>query len=108
MINVLPSAAAARRRCKKKRCKKKREKRYEVEADQSSRRSAIVRRRHRLARRSPCLDRARRGRHAETQMLVVAAERSEIRQRPRLLAQSCQKPESERARRADRGHVLSR
>jgi hypothetical protein len=71
MIKELPSAAATRRRRKKKR-----EKRYEVEADQSPGRSAIVGRRDRLAGRRAGPDRARGGRDAETEMLVVASERS--------------------------------
>src|SRR4051794_27294889 len=103
MIKGLPSAAATRRRRKKKR-----EKRYEVEADQSPRRSAIVGRRDRLAGRSPRFDREGRGRDLETEMLVVASERSQICQRPRLLRQPGQEPESERARRTDRSHVFPR
>ena len=52
--------------------------------------------------------RAGRSRHDEDEVLIVASQRSQIRQWPRLLRQSRQAPEGERPRRADRGHVLSR
>ena len=42
---------------------------------------------------SPAIIGRAAGRHDETEMLVVAAERSQIRQRPRLLRQSGQAPE---------------
>src|SRR5579859_767376 len=44
--------------------------------------------------------RPRRSGDLEAQVLLVAAERSQIRQRPRLLRQPRQEPEGERARRA--------
>src|SRR3954467_4908244 len=46
----------------------------------------------------PRTDRPRRSRDAEAEMLLLAAERSQIRQRPRLLRQSREEPEGERPR----------
>lgn len=50
--------------------------------------------------------RPRRSRDLEAEMLLIAAERPQIRQRSRLLRQSRQELEGERARRAGRGRLL--
>src|SRR5580704_19560281 len=48
------------------------------------------------------------GRYIKAQVFVVASQRSEICQRTRLLRQSGEEPEGQRARRADRGQLFSR
>ncbi len=60
------------------------------------------------ARRLTRDHRPRRGRDVEAEMLLLAAQRSQIRQRPRLLRQPRQADQRQRPGRADRRHVLSR